>query len=148
MNAVIHWLAMPVEQKAERNAQPTLKYDVPNAVIVHGRRIAYVGLADNKVAERLLAHPDVEILSAGERRRTEPLPGMPMTWEMLESQIPLLGTGSRQKGAVGLGDVISALTRRARIPECGSCARRRTGLNRITVWGWWRTQKLQLQPEG
>ncbi|MFE9724333.1 hypothetical protein ACFYQ5_12275 [Streptomyces sp. NPDC005794] len=148
MNAIVHWLAVPVEQKAETHAPPTVKYEVPNAVIVRGLRTAYVGIADNKVAEQLLAYPDVETLGAEERMRTEPLPGTPMTWEMLESQIPLLGAGHRHQAAVGLGDVISALTRKARIPECGSCARRRTGLNRITVWGWWRTRKLQLQPEG
>jgi hypothetical protein len=148
VNAIIQWLAMPVDQQAGRNGQSALKYDAPNAVIVHGRGTAYVGLADDAVAERLLAHPDVEILSAAERKLMEPLPGLPVTWESLENQITSLGKGHRRKSAVGLGDVISALTRRARIPECGGCARRRTGLNRITVWGWWRARKVQVQPEG
>ncbi|MFF9480632.1 hypothetical protein [Streptomyces sp. NPDC014733] len=89
--------------------------------------------------QQLLAHPDVRELSPSERERIQPVPGLPLTWEGLEGQIPEAGARRSRRHPVGLGDAIAALTRRARIQECGSCARRRRGLNRITVWGWWRT---------
>lgn len=148
MKTVIHWLTVPVEQQAGRNTLPSLKYDVPNAIIVRDSEMAYVGIIDGEAAERLLTYPDVVILSEKEKKLIEIVPGIPVSWESLESQVPALGADHQQKSAVGLGDVISAFTRRARIPECGSCGRRRKGLNRITVWGWWRNRKLFLQPEG
>ncbi|MFH9400590.1 hypothetical protein [Streptomyces sp. NPDC017638] len=143
-----HWLAMPVEHQAAKTALPALKYDVPNAVVVRDSRLAYVGITDGDVAEQLLAHADVKILSSEEKSLIELVPGVPVPWESLERQMPELGTGHRRKGAVGLGDLVSALTRRASIPECRSCARRRKGLNRIIIWGWWRDGKLSPQPEG
>ncbi|MFJ8697065.1 hypothetical protein [Streptomyces roseolilacinus] len=148
MKTVIHWLTVPVVRHAGSGASPALKYEVPDAVVVRGSGTAYVGITDEQAARRLLAHPDVETLSAEEKRRVELVPGTPVPWESLEQQILSLGTDHRRGGAVGLGDLVSALTRRARIPECGGCARRRKGLNRITVWGWWRERKLHLQPEG
>lgn len=148
VKTVIHWLTMPVKKQVGRNALPALKYDVPDAVIVRHSDTAYVGIADGEVAERLLANPDVEILKQEEKDLVELVPGMPVAWESLERQIPSRHADHRRKSAVGLGDVISVLTRRAHIPECGSCVRRRKGLNRITVWGWWRNRKLLLQPEG
>ncbi|MEV5885273.1 hypothetical protein AB0L74_21505 [Streptomyces sp. NPDC052020] len=148
MKAVVHWLAVPVVQRAESDRPPVLKYEAPEGVVVRDRGTAYVGTIDEEAAQRLLAHPDVEILSAEEKRRVELVPGMPVPWESLERQILSLGTDHWRRGVIGLGDVVSALTRRARIPECGGCARRRKGLNRITVWGWWRNRKLRFQPEG
>jgi hypothetical protein len=148
VKAVVHWLAVPVVQQAESDRPPVLKYEAPEGVVVRDRGTAYVGTIDEKAAERLLAHPDVEILSAERKRRVELVPGMPVPWESLEHQVLSLGTDHGRRRVIGLGDVISALTRRARIPECGGCARRRKGLNRITVWGWWHTRRLHLQSEG
>lgn len=138
MNAM-RWLELPVQPPSSRNESPAVKYETGNAVIVYGSESAYVGTADADTVKVLASHPDVRLLSPDDLRRIDPFPGLPLTWESLETQFPGRdGHHHRNRGAIGLGDVISAITHRARIPECGSCARRRSGLNRITVWGWWR----------
>lgn len=139
----VQWVVVPVEPPSGRNESPTVKYEIGNSVVVYGTGSAYVGTAEEDVVTELLGHPDVRLLSADDLQRIDPLPGLPLTWESLERQIP--GHNSQNhlhRQVVGLGDLISAITRRARIPECGSCARRRKGLNRITVWGWWRNRPV------
>lgn len=148
VKSAIYWLNVPLAERTENGGQPVLKYDAPNTLVLPVDGTAYVGIADEEAAERLLSHPDVTTLGKAERSRIEPVPGVPVTWESLEAQIPSLGTIHGGKKAVGLGDVISALTRRVRMHECGSCRRRKRGLNRITVWGWWRDRQPSLQPEG
>ncbi|MFI1161864.1 hypothetical protein [Streptomyces sioyaensis] len=121
-----------------------MKYETGNSVVVYGSESAYVGTADEDIFAELLGHPDVRLLSADDLQQIDPLPGLPVTWESLEGQIPgRNGQHRLRRQVVGLGDLISAITRRARIPECGSCGRRRKGLNRITVWGWWRNRPAQ-----
>ncbi|GAA3162789.1 MULTISPECIES: hypothetical protein [Streptomyces] len=138
--STIHWLEVPIQPPTGENLARVTKYEVGNAVLVHGTHTAYVGIADQRMTAQLLAHPDVRELSPVEREKIQPLPGLPVTWESLESQIPDMAAQAIRRRPVGLGDAIAALTRRARIQECGSCARRRRGLNRITIWGWWRSR--------
>lgn len=138
MNAM-RWLEVPVQPPSQGNGSPAPKYGTGNAVVVYGTDSAYVGTADAETVRTLTSHPDVRLLSPDDLRTIEPFPGLPLTWESLENQVPGRGGHHHRRGrAIGLGDVISAITRRAGIPECGGCARRRTGLNRIVVWGWWR----------
>ncbi|MER6261962.1 hypothetical protein ACFV2Z_02565 [Streptomyces sp. NPDC059688] len=142
---MVTWLEMPLRSSG---AQPSLraKYDVGNAVVMLSETTAYVALADPKAANELLQHPDVQRLTANNLKTIQP--GGPLSWEALERQAEALNHRGVGRGPVGLGDLISSLTRKARIHECSGCARRRRGLNRIPVWGWWRSQKLTPQPDG
>ncbi|GAA0375237.1 hypothetical protein Acor_67380 [Acrocarpospora corrugata] len=139
----VQWLEVPIQPPTEANTSPATKYEVGRAVVVYRNESAYVGLTDGPMITELLAHPDVRSLSAGDLRKSPPIPGLPMTWEGLANQIPTLGVSHPYRRAVGLGDVIAAITRRARIPECGSCSQRRNWLNQIPVWGWWRSRPPQ-----
>ncbi|MGY3680404.1 hypothetical protein [Streptomyces sp. TE33382] len=144
MNAV-RWMEVPVQPASGRNESPTVKYGIGNSVVVYGIDSAYVGCADETIVAELLRYPDVRPLNADDLRRIDPLPGLPLTWESLEAQIPgQSGQHHLRDGVIGLGDLISSITRRARIPECGACTRRRKGLNRITVWGWWRARPAEV----
>lgn len=143
MNAV-RWMEMPIQPASGKSESPTVKYGIGNSVVVYGIDSAYVGCADEVTIAELLRNPDVRLLSADDLRRIVPFPGLPLTWESLEAQIP--GQSGKHRlggGVIGLGDLISSITRRAGIPECGSCTRRRKGLNRITVWGWWRARPVE-----
>ncbi|MFE2477062.1 hypothetical protein [Streptomyces sp. NPDC001194] len=143
MNTV-QWLQIPTLPPEDGIGSPSPKYEVGSAVVVYGEGSAYVALADEALAAALLAHGDVQLLTAERRGRIQPVPGLPMTWEQLEAQVSALGAGRHPSHrSVGLGDVVASITRRVRIPECGGCARRRRGLNRITVWGWWRDRPAQ-----
>ncbi|MCP2163922.1 hypothetical protein [Goodfellowiella coeruleoviolacea] len=144
----VHWLEVPVTPPSAGRASTAIKYDVGNAVVVHGDNRAYVGLADRRAVRRLLARPDVRKLSDVDLATVQPVPGLPVSWSDLAAQVPGLGRPHARFRVLGLGDAIAVLTRRARIPECGACARRRKALNRITVWGWWRRRPTQVQPSG
>ncbi|MEW2417848.1 hypothetical protein AB0953_29610 [Streptomyces sp. NPDC046866] len=143
MNTV-HWLQVPTLPPESGSGTPSPKYEVGSAVVVYGEGSAYVGLADEALASVLLAQEDVHLLTAERRSQIQPVPGLPMTWEQLEDQVSALGAGHHlHRRSIGLGDLIAAITRQVRISECGSCARRRHGLNRIRVWGWWRDRPAQ-----
>ncbi|SEC96199.1 hypothetical protein SAMN05216532_2942 [Streptomyces sp. 2231.1] len=142
---MVTWLEMPLRSSGAQPS-PRAKYDVGNAVVMLGETTAYVALADPKAANELLQHPDVQRLTANDLKTIES--GGPLSWEALERQAESLNHRGVGRGPVGLGDLISSLTRKARVRECSGCARRRRGLNRITVWGWWRARKLTPQPDG
>ncbi|GAA2603442.1 hypothetical protein [Streptomyces tubercidicus] len=142
---MVIWLEVPVEPAASRGSVRP-KYSVGRAVVVLDNESAYVGLLERTAAAALLAHEDVRELSRGDMERIRP--EIPLSWETLEQQVLQLSDPRPRPHALGLGDAIAALTRRARIRECGSCAQRRKGLNRIIIWGWWRRRRIQVQPEG
>jgi hypothetical protein len=138
----IQWLEVPIRLPAHRDATAETKYQVGDAVVVYRDELAYVGLADQRAAEELLAHPDVRALSAREMERVQPIPGLSLTWASLENQVVHLGKHPSRRHPLGLGDAIALVARRFRIPECGSCAQRHGRLNKITIWGWWRQQTV------
>ncbi|MEU1935052.1 hypothetical protein ACH49O_19085 [Streptomyces coeruleorubidus] len=142
---MVIWLEAPVEPAAGR-APAGPKYNVGRAVVMLGDESAYVGLLDRTAAAALLAHEDVRELNRDDMARIQS--EIPVSWEALEQQAIQLADPRPHRHALGLGDAIAALTRRAHIRECVSCTHRRKNLNRITIWGWWRRRRIQVQPEG
>ena len=60
--------------------------------------------------------------------------------------VPEMVRGMQQVGIIGrrkyplrLGNAIAELAKWLRIPMCDGCSKRRLTLNRIVIWGWWRT---------
>lgn len=126
--ATRHWIEMPVvaDDDSRRLARPKYPVDTSALLVYRGPRVyvSFTGRADR----RTTGHPDVRRLTPAEARAFEesfpfPLPS-PGAWQ----------TG----GPLRLGDLVSRVTRRAGITECGGCQRRRSLLNRFVVWGWWR----------
>jgi hypothetical protein len=134
----VRWLEIPVRLPTNSDQPVAVKYDTGSSVVVYRDSSAYVGLADHHVITRLLTYPDVRELSAEDLELIQPMPGLPVTWTSLSKQVSNLGYHHSHHHTIGLGDLVTKLTRRIGIPECRSCARRRSFLNGLTVWGWWR----------
>ena len=115
------WLEMPTSEDARGRARPKYEPEA-NAFVVHRGNQAYVSLDDETAAAALARHPDVHVLAEDEVLAFE-----------ADLPFPMPPAAPR---TVGLGDVISRLTRTLGIRECGDCRRRRERFNKITVWRW------------
>jgi hypothetical protein len=131
--ATRQWIEMPVAagDADGHGARPKYPVEASALLVYRGSKVyvSFSGRGDHGTTRR----PDVRRLTPAEARAFEesfsfPLPSPPPP-----------APGARQAGApLGLGDLVSRLTHRVGIAECGGCRRRRSLLNRLVVWGWWR----------
>lgn len=118
------WLEMPTHGSATADPRPKYELEADALVIYRGDAV-FVALQDEAVQENLVRHVDVRALSDEEGRE-------------FEASLPVpLAPPERPTGRIGLGDLVSWFARRVGIRECAGCRKRRRGLNRIPVWGWW-----------
>ena len=128
--ATRQWIQMPAADGATPLGQPTRpKYPVDaSALLVYRGSNVYVSFSKDAGDSEVLKQPDVRRLTPDEVRRLE---------ESFPFPLPVPGV-HRHGGPVRLGDLVSGLTGRLGIAECRGCQRRRTFLNNLVVWGWWR----------
>jgi hypothetical protein len=122
------WFEMPVVRDSEsQRVRP--KYPIPSpALLVYEGDRVYVG---QRGAQELLVPTD-----AADVRRLS-------LSEVLELNdrhpfIALQGSAVPDR-RVRLGDLVSRFTHMLGIRECEPCRQRKNRLNRIVIWGWWRT---------
>lgn len=110
------------------------KYPVRgNAFLMHKEGKVYVTFRDEVSQEAVLKEADCRRLTPAEGHTFEESLPVPIPPQLF-SQHP-----QNRSRPAGLGDVVSWLTRRAGITECAACQQRKRWLNRIVVWGWWRS---------
>jgi hypothetical protein len=125
--AVALWVEMPAIDSRTASTRPKYPF-AADALVVYRADSAFVALNDQQVRDELAGHSDVRVLSERERVEFE---------QSLPFQGPLIvGTPSQVGRSVGLGDIVSSLTRRLGIRECSGCGKRKSRLNSITVWRW------------
>jgi hypothetical protein len=126
--ATRHWIEMPVvaDDDNPRTARPKYPVDTSALLVYRGPKVyvSFSGHGDRGTT----GHPDIRRLTSAEAQAFEdsfpfPLPS-PGAWPA--------------PGPLRLGDLVSRATQRAGITECSGCQRRRSLLNRLVVWGWWR----------
>lgn len=118
------WVKMPALESMTAAAHPKYVFK-GNALVIYRGESAYVAFDDETDRDELAHHSDVHVLTDSEGREFEeslPFPVSPPT--------------PRRNRVIGLGDVISWLTRRIGIAECSGCGARRGRLNKIVLWGW------------
>jgi hypothetical protein len=126
--ATRQWIEMPISKGAGGDGPAHPKYDVgTSAVLVYRGPKVYVGVMDGRTPR----YPDVRVLSREEARQLE---------QSFPFPLPAPGRHGHA-GPLRLGDLVSLLTSRAGISECRGCQRRRSLLNNVTVWGWWRRSR-------
>lgn len=127
------WLEMPTIRTGVPDDRARPKYPVEtNAFLVYRGDKVYVRLPDDIALPSALNGADCRRLSSTEARRLEDSLPFPVS-------APSVHHDHRGHEPVGLGDVVSWLTHKVGIEECSACGRRKRLLNRIPVWGWWRT---------
>ncbi len=126
------WLEMPVAVRtgvADDRARP--KYPVEtNALLVYQGEKVYVRFPDGTAQPPALNQADCRWLTHTEAHALEESLPFPVSAPAAHHH--------DGKEPVGLGEVVAWLTSKAGIEQCSACGRRKTRLNRITVWGWWR----------
>jgi hypothetical protein len=122
------WLEMPADYDAPTSAGRARHPTKGSPLIIYRDSKAYVLCRDEDCQRELIRYHDVRLLTDAEARTFED--GLP---------IPL--RPSRSGGEVGLGDLVHRLTTMARIAECTACSKRRSVLNKVVVWGWWKTSR-------
>lgn len=120
------WVEMPAVASATDTVRPKYSFE-GNALVVYRGERAYLSFERKKAPDELAHYLDVRMLTDGEGREFEE--GLPF---------PMPPPTVRRRG-IGLGDAISWLTGRIGIDECAGCRRRKSQLNRVSVWGWWPT---------
>ena len=127
------WIEMPAVGTGAADDPVRPKYSVRgSALLMHKDGKVYVMCADARAQE--------DALTAEDCRRLTPAEGHAFEQSLPVPLPPQLFPESYRDGhrPVGLGDVVSWLTRRAGFTECSACRQRRRWLNRIVIWGWWR----------
>jgi hypothetical protein len=126
------WLEMPVVRTGVPDHRARPKYPVEtNAFLVYQGEKVYVRFPDDAAQPPGVDEADCRWLTHAEARALEESLPFPVSAPFVHHH--------RGSQPVGLGDVVSRLTRKAGFEECSACGRRKKWLNRITVWGWWRT---------
>jgi hypothetical protein len=118
------WVEMPIVASATATERPKYSFEGNALAFYHGNR-AYVSFEDERAPDELAHYSDVRVLTDSEGRELEK--GLP--FPMVPTVVPRRG--------IGLGDAISWLTGRIGIDECAGCRRRKSQLNRVSIWGWW-----------
>ena len=132
MTRAMTWLEFPIAERTSSSDRLRPKYAINgNSVVMYSQDKAYVGLADPQLAADLVTHPGVRQLTSSDLDQLERR--IPLKISDLERSISAYHREDGN-GTVRLGDAIAWLTKRARIPECASCGRRRRALNRIVIW--------------
>ncbi len=128
------WIEMPAVGTGAQGDPVRPKYPVQGkAFLMHQAGKVYVAFQDKLAREAAEKQAECRRLTPSEARTFE---------ESLPFPIPLSLFADNHDGKsrpVGLGDVVSWLTRRAGIAECSACQQRKRWLNRIPIWGWWRS---------
>lgn len=126
------WLEMPTVRAGMPDNRARPKYAVEtSALLVYQGEKVYVRFPIGTARPPALDESDCRWLTDKEGRAFEESLPFPVS-ASFEHQ-------HGGKGPVGLGDIVAWLTGKAGIEECAACGRRKTYLNRITVWGWWRS---------
>lgn len=122
------WIEMPVVASDAPGAPARPKYPVDaSAMLVYRGPKVYVSFT-GRGDRGMTGHPDVRRLTPAEARAFE---------ESFSFPLPTPGA-RRAGGPLGLGDLVSRVTHGMGITECSGCQRRRSLLNKLVVWGWWR----------
>ena len=133
------WLELPAEIDAEARARPTYAI-VSDEVLVYRQDKVYACFRDKTAVADLVQHSDVRELSASEVEQLVALyEPILHAHRFVEDSM----ADAVRPGPVGLGEVISRVASRVGLAECAGCRQRRRLLNRIVVWGWWRTERAQ-----
>ena len=121
------WIEVP--SVAGTTAVARTQYPLPgNAFVVYRGEKAYVRLENDQKRKQLLRYPGARRLSRSEAEKVG---------------LPLSATQAVERARiVRLGDLIHAITAKVGIRTCAACRRRQRALNRIVVWGWWRTAAM------
>lgn len=123
------WVEMPVVEKPEATGvRPKYPLDVGALIIYRGPK-AYLAFEDEAARASVMEHADVRLLPPAEGFEFEQNAG-----------IGPFETRQERRRVTRLGDLVHRLAKRAGIAECADCRRRRRRLNKVIVWGWWRTQ--------
>jgi hypothetical protein len=132
-----NWLKMPAVADGSVLGRLRPKYPLSSrAILVYHIDSVYVLLADGKARAEVERHSDVRRPSSEEVQELEEThPFLPF---VATDEIDLV-RGRSDGRALLLGDVVSRLAKAVGIVECAPCKRRRTRLNNIPLWGWWRT---------
>lgn|SRR5215207_8300026 len=125
------WLQMPAISDGEGPIAVRPKYSVDaDALLIYRGSNVYMMVQDDRARAGLTSYPDVRVLTALESHGFE---------ESLPFPVATRTAGMRTGTAgVQLGDLVHRVTRRLGIQHCAGCRKRRTALNRVVVWGWWR----------
>ena len=105
-----------------------------NAFLVYRGQSVYAALEEDDVLDRIAQLPDVRRLAPHEAVQLEAtFPRGVAVRSHEDARVGPYGVAS-QRGRVGLGDVISWVTSRFRLQECGPCSQRKKLLNKVTIW--------------
>jgi hypothetical protein len=127
--ATRQWIQMPAAGGASVGQTARPKYPVDtSALLVYRGPNVYISFSSDASDSEALKQPDVRRLTPDEIRRLE---------QSFPFPLPVPGV-NRHGGPARLGDLVSRLTGRLGIAECRGCQGRRTFLNNLVVWGWWR----------
>ncbi len=134
----LKWIEMPVAANDEGSHQDRPKYPIEtSALLLYRGEMVYVPTRDKAIQGKALRHPDVRLLSKDEVRDMEATLKFPISLiddAAFAAQKDLLSRHTQ----VRLGDLVAWSTHKFRLNECHACRMRRTWLNRVVIWGWWR----------
>lgn len=122
------WVEMPAVSGAPTASAVRPKYPLDvSAIVVYRGPKAYIAVEDEVAQQAATRYPDVHLLTPSEGRALEESLSLPPLGERYDS------SGTRR-----LGDVLHRVITAAGVADCDGCRKRRQGLNRVIVWGWWR----------
>jgi hypothetical protein len=130
------WVELPTD--LDRQGRRHARYEVKSAeVVVYRHRKAYVCVRAGTPLEDVLSHSGVRELAPEEVERliTSYRPAL-----YAQTAIEAGVASEKRRRPIRLGDAISHVTSAIGVTECDGCKQRKGVMNRIVVWGWWRTE--------
>jgi hypothetical protein len=121
------WIEMPAAGSGAADDPVRAKYALRGgAFLIHQGGKVYVMCRDQLARTDALEHADCRELSSDESRAFEETLPFPLAPALFADR-------HHTRGAVGLGDLVSWLTRKLGIAECSGCQRRKRWLNRAVL---------------
>lgn len=127
------WIEMPIVGGATgTHVRPKYPIESDAMLVYRGERV-YVLLGNRVAMAQAHRHEDVRLMTPDESHVLEKRVPFPLT------AAPLFHH-NHGRPPLRLGDAIAYLAWRIGVAECAGCRRRRTSLNRLVIWGWWRNR--------
>ena len=127
------WIEMPAVRSETESNRVQPKYPVETkALLIYRAEKVYIAFDEGLVQKEVEQFEDCRRLTTNEAIELEESLPFPIPSENVNHN------HAPEKRSVGLGDIVSWLTRKLGIEECSACSSRKRSLNRVAVWGWWR----------
>ena len=129
------WIQIPVVGGTTPGEPVQPKHPIEtNALVVYRGQSVYAALEENDALDRIAQLPDVRRLAPDEAVHLEAtFPGGVAFRNHEHARVEPSGLVNKS-GRVGLGDLISWVTSRFRLQECGPCSQRKKLLNKVPIW--------------